>query len=188
MCGGPKTLLNMLICTTRGRQSSQHLPRLQEQDQDQAQRSQDQDQDQRSHDQDQDQAQRSEDQDQGARGEKRKPAAIRRSLFPSFAEIVFKMQQTMSTTLRGNEQKGSLLGGRTSGKDLEETIRALKVSEERRSKNVGQGRGGGGGGGGHGQGIGGGGGGLGHGQGRGQLSKQLLWRGHQCYYNPASCY
>ena len=99
----------------------------------------------------------------------------------------------MSTTLRGNEQKGSLLGGRTSGKDLEETIRALKVSEERRSRKVGQGRGGGrsgGGGGGHGQGIGGGGGGggLGHGQGRGQLSKQLLWRGHQCYYNPASCY
>ena len=166
---------NMLICTTRGRQSSQHLPRSQ-------------DQDQRSQDQDQDQAQRSRDQDQESRGEKRKPAAIQRSLFPSFAEIVFKMQQTMPTNLRANEQKGSLLGGRTSGKDLEETIRALKVSEERRSKNVGQGRGGGGGGGGHGQGIGGGGGGLGHGQGRGQLSKQLLWRGHQCYYNPASCY
>ena len=93
----------------------------------------------------------------------------------------------MSTTLRGNERKGSLLGGRTSGKYLEETIGALKVSEERRNRNVGQGRGGGGGGeggGGHGQGIGGGGGGLGHGQGKGQL----LRRGHQCYYNPASCY
>ena len=156
----------MLICTTRGQQSSQHLPRLR--------------------DQDQDQAQRSHDQYQEAGGEKRKPAAIRRSLFPLFAEIVFKMQQTMS---RGNQQKGSLLGGRTSGKDLEETIRALKVSEERRSRNVGQGRGGGGGVvGGQGQGIGGGGGGVGHGQGRDQLSKQLLWRGHQCYYNPASCY
>ena len=120
------------------------------------------------------------------RGQIRSSANLRRSFFPSFSEMVFQMQQTL-----GKEKPKDLeLGQKMSGKGLEGAIVRLKATEGRRSM-VGEGRlrelGGGGAGAGGQQGAGEGvrrGGGIRN----GRVEKDLLWRGHQCYYNPASCY
>ena len=120
------------------------------------------------------------------RGQIRSSANLRRSFFPSFSEMVFQMQQTL-----GKEKPKDLeLGQKTSGSGLEGAIVRLKATEGRRSM-VGEGRlrelGGGGAGAGGQQGAGEGvrrGGGIRN----GRVEKDLLWRGHQCYYNPASCY
>ena len=101
--------------------------------------------------------------------------------------MVFQMQQTL-----GKEKPQDFeLGKKMSGKSLEGAIVRLKATEERGTSRVGEEIGGGE----VGEvGVGAGGeeGGEGGGRGgrirNGQVEKDLLWRGHQCYYNPASCY
>ena len=136
---------------------------------------------------------RTRDQNQHSRGAGKGQMRIPRSLFPSFSEMVFQMQQTMGKSKENQKPKDLELGGRMSGKGLEEAIMRLKATEERRRRRVGEregkgeGRKGGEGGGREG-GEGGGGGGLRNGGFERKVEKELLWRGHQCYYNPASCY
>ena len=127
------------------------------------------------------------------KGQIRIPADLRRSLFPSFSEMVFQMQQTMGKSKENQKPKDLELGRKMSGKGLEEAIMRLKATEERRRRRrvgeregKGEGRKGGEGGGRE-EGEGGGGG-LRNGRFERKVEKELLWRGHQCYYNPASCY
>ena len=126
------------------------------------------------------------------KGQIRIPADLRRSLFPSFSEMVFQMQQTMGKSKENQKPKDLELGRKMSGKGLEEAIMRLKATEERRRRRVGEREGKGKGrkggeGGGREEGEGGGGG-LRNGRFERKVEKELLWRGHQCYYNPASCY
>ena len=108
---------------------------------------------------------------------------LRGALFPSFAEIVFQMEKMMRKSKENQQQQDHEPGKKVPGKDLEESIIRLKVKEERRRRRVEVGgeRGGGGRGGGGGAGI-------RHVQFEGRVEKGMLRRGHQCYYNPASCY
>ena len=97
--------------------------------------------------------------------------------------MVFQMQQTL-----GREKpKDFELGKKMSGKSLEGAIVRLKATEERGTSRVGEGKGGGEVGE-AGAGAGGEGGGRGGRIRTGQVEKDFLWRGPQCYYNPASCY
>ena len=110
------------------------------------------------------------------------PANLRRSVFPSFSEMVFQMQQTMGKSKENQKTKDLEFGKKMSGKGLEEEIMRLKVTEERRRRRVGEGEGGERKEGREGKE------GLRNGGFERKVEKELLWRGHQCYYNPASCY
>ena len=172
LCVAPKSLWNRLQCSQKNHQEARRNPdRNEDPDQNRETR--------RNFEQKQ--------HSRGpARGQIRSSANLRRSFFPSFSEMVFQMQQTL-----GKEKPKDLeLGQKMSGKDLQGAIVRLKATEGRRSM-VGEGRlrelGGGGAGAGGQQGAGEGvrrGGGIRN----GRVEKDLLWRGHQCYYNPASCY
>ena len=183
LCVAPKSLWNRLQCSQKNHQETRRNP-----DQNQKARC-DSDQNQETHrnpDQNKE-GRHNPDQKQqsrgAARGQIRSSTNLRRSFFPSFSEMVFQMQQTL-----GKEKpKDFEPGKKMSGKSLEGAIVRLKATEERGTSRVGEGKGGGEVGEAR-AGAGGDGGGRGGRIRTGQVEKDFLWRGHQCYYNPASCY
>ena len=167
LCVAPKSLWNILQCSQRKQQEER--------------RSSDQNREVR-RTPDQNREVRGTDQNQHSRAAGKSPVNLRRSLFPSFSEMVFQMQQTMGKSKENQKPKDLEFGKKMSGKGLEEEIMRLKVTEERRRRRVGEGEGGERKEGREGKE------GLRNGGFERKVEKELLWRGHQCYYNPASCY